>query len=62
MSTRSPEKNPIYIPSVFPRIRPNAATTIIKRFGVIPAKEIDCSVVVCNTKHIEIIINTIIGH
>lgn len=60
MSIRSPEKKPIYIPSVFPRIKPNEATTMINKFGAIFAKERVWNVVVCKTKHIEIIINNTI--
>lgn len=60
MSIRSPEIKPIYIPSRFPRMSPKAATIIIMRFGAIPANDRVWNVVVCNTKHIEIIINNTI--
>ena len=57
MSIRSPEIKPITIPSFFPRISPNEATTMINKFGATVKKGIALNVVVCKTKHIEIIIN-----
>lgn len=40
MSIRSPEKKPMNIPSVFPRIKPKDATTIINKFGAMLMKGI----------------------
>jgi hypothetical protein len=57
MSIRSPEIKPTYIPSFLPRIKPKEDTTIIIRFGEIFANERVWNVVVCKTKHIEIIQN-----
>ena len=60
MSIRSPLNNPIHSPSFLPRINPNDDTAIINRFGDIPAIAKDLNKVVCNTKHIVIMMNNTI--